>query len=197
MQLVALSPRPSPGDDAPQFERLIANLSSRFATLQPGDLAHVLPTALEQICLTLGVDREQRHRAERQRGHPRPLHAQLAGSAEQRRGVPTSERCRWLIAQLQANQTVVVRDSRICRSRRRPSASTARQAGLQRAPRDADVDWRLPAGRADALERRSGCASGARRCRIGRACWPRSSAPRCSAAARMPRCTPASPRSSG
>ncbi len=56
MQLVAISSRSSSGDDTPQFEHLLAALSSRFAALHLDDLAQVLSSALEQVCVALNVD---------------------------------------------------------------------------------------------------------------------------------------------
>jgi formate hydrogenlyase transcriptional activator len=108
MQLVALTPRPSPGDDAPQFERLVARLSSRFASLQPGDLAHVLPSALEQICLTLGVDRSSVIELSDSDGI-RGDYARSWPGAPSSDAEPDVRGCRWLIDQLQANQPVVAR----------------------------------------------------------------------------------------
>ena len=56
IKLVAISSRSSSGDDTPQFEHLLAALSSRFAALHLDNLAQVLSSALEQVCVALNVD---------------------------------------------------------------------------------------------------------------------------------------------
>jgi formate hydrogenlyase transcriptional activator len=55
MQLVASS-HPAPDDDLPQFERLVASLSSTFASLQFEELSPAVLHTLDQVCLTLNVD---------------------------------------------------------------------------------------------------------------------------------------------
>ena len=57
MQLVAISPRATAGDDGLGFERLLTSLSTRFASLELEHLTPALVDALEQTCLALNVDR--------------------------------------------------------------------------------------------------------------------------------------------
>jgi transcriptional regulator with GAF, ATPase, and Fis domain len=56
MQLVASSPHPFPVDDESAFERLLTRIATRFASLEPDQLAPALGDALEQICVAMRVD---------------------------------------------------------------------------------------------------------------------------------------------
>ena len=55
MQLVAISSRAT-GDDESGFERLLTNLSTRFASLQIEHVTPALVDALEQTCIAFNVD---------------------------------------------------------------------------------------------------------------------------------------------
>ena len=57
MQLVAISPRAAAADDVLGFERLLTNLSMRFASLEFEHLTAALVDALGLTCVALNVDR--------------------------------------------------------------------------------------------------------------------------------------------
>src|SRR5262245_39156383 len=56
MQLVACSPGPAGDDRNSGFERLVTELSTRFASLELDELPSALDHALEQTCLVMAVD---------------------------------------------------------------------------------------------------------------------------------------------
>jgi formate hydrogenlyase transcriptional activator len=104
MQLAVLSPRMPPGDDAPQFERLIANLSSRLASLQLDDRPTTLGPLLEEICLTLGLDRSSV--LELGDDGIQAVHTRSRSGASSLSNPADLQRCDWLTRQMKGGLTV-------------------------------------------------------------------------------------------
>ena len=106
MQLVATAVRQNPGDDL-QFERMVASLSSKFATLQLETLPHAILPALEQICAILHVDRSSLVQfsddAKIEACHSRGRHGDDAANADLR-----IESWRWLLGELADGRPVVL-----------------------------------------------------------------------------------------
>ena len=195
IKLVAISSRSSSGDDTPQFEHLLAALSSRFAALQLDNLAQVLSSALEQVCVALNVDCGSLLEFSEE-GRVRGCCTRIRPGIDDVHVDIEPDNWRWLVGRLLDRQPVVV-------SRLQDLPMEALGERVTRGGPDCPRCWPCRSRSETGAPVRSSCraisatANGTGRCGIARACSPRSSATPCSEAARKTRSDRASLRFNG